>query len=261
MVADEGFNLFGEELFLSQTVSGVSFIKNADGSIQIITGLTPSSNIRINIGRLTLKAGVTYYISDLIDGTSSNNYAIGELFARRVSDSQWVMGTSNTPNNPNHYTPSEDVDVYVGIAINSGLTVNRTVYPMLKNVDISVPYVKHAKSNYDLTKYVEKTEKDSFVIPAGTRLYGISNYDGNYLDVDYMLPFTVPSRATGITYTTINIHTCRGAGEQISISGATISLSVLKPNVVRIVLSKTAAFLKPMQMYCIVLGSDITVTI
>lgn len=142
-------------------ISGVTFTVNSDKSITC-SDATATGNIRFDVGTATLKAGKSYRINDLKNGTA--NVAEDGPFgvAVRLPGSTWIMNTASTPGaQPTIYSPTTDTEVEIIVYINSGYNANRTFYPMLTCATYTGPYVPPAKTNKELT---EELEEDSVVV-------------------------------------------------------------------------------------------------
>ena len=133
-------------------INGVTFTVNSDKSITC-SDATATDKIRFIVGTATLKAGKSYRISDLKNGTA--NAAEDGAFgvAVRLPGSTWLMDTANTPEaQPTIYSPTTDTKVEIIVYINSGYNANRTFYPMLTCATYTGPYVPPAKTNQQLTE-------------------------------------------------------------------------------------------------------------
>ena len=132
-------------------INGVTFTVNSDKSITC-SNATATDSIRFVVGTSTLKAGKSYRINDLKNGTP--NAAEDGPFgvAVRVPSGTWLMNTASTPGaQPTIYTPTIDTKVEIIVYINSGFNANRTFYPMLTCATYTGPYAPPAKTNKELT--------------------------------------------------------------------------------------------------------------
>lgn len=150
--AESGAVNFAPNNISSQVLNGVTFTVNSDGSVTASNN-SASANIRLVLGTIILKAGVTYRINDNQNGTYSEIATHG-CFVRRKSDSYWLLSTANN-NIPSILTPTTDEEVEIGIFINSGNNANRTIYPMLCLDSYKGTYVPYAKTNAELTEGVD----------------------------------------------------------------------------------------------------------
>lgn len=139
----------------NKTTLGVTFTVGDDGAIT--ASGTATGNIRINIGTVWLKKGITYRITDTSDLSESDQ---NQQLIVRTSGGTWIMASSNTGDTPNKHTPSNDFSAVVTIAITSGQTVSKTFYPMVSVVSYTGPYVPYAKSNKELTEDVADLVSD-----------------------------------------------------------------------------------------------------
>lgn len=106
----------------SNTVSGVTFTVNDDGSVGV-SG-TASTTIYFHINTFTCLAGKTYRLTGCPSGGSINGYYL----YYKYTDTAYANDISNGIN----FTPSADITNAVIISVKSGTTVNTTFYPMLR---------------------------------------------------------------------------------------------------------------------------------
>lgn len=137
----------------NQSALGIDFTVGENGAIT--ASGTATGNIRIDIGTVWLKKGITYRITDTSDLSESDQ---NQQLIVRTSGGTWIMASSNTGDTPNKHTPSNDFRAVVTIAITSGQTVSKTFYPMVSIVSYTGPYVPYAMTNRELTEDVTSQE-------------------------------------------------------------------------------------------------------
>ena len=95
---------------------GVKFTTNADGSVTVTGTATDSAFCRL--ASVNLTAGTQYVLTG---GTSDIT----------LSFRNHAMGVVYSPSDV-EYVPDENVTVYVAIRVGAGVTVNETIYPMVR---------------------------------------------------------------------------------------------------------------------------------
>lgn len=129
----------------SQTVGGVTFTVNADGSVT--ANGTATELVLFSIGRYSLVAGNTYALSGCPSGGGDTSYV---LQYRRDDNTELLdTGEGVTYKSNNGQTNS-----LCRIIIQNGVTVsNLTFYPMIRDARIKDPtYVPYAMTNRELTE-------------------------------------------------------------------------------------------------------------
>ena len=117
-----GKNLL-ENTATDKTINGVKFTVNGDKSVTVKN--TATEVAVFTIGNITLQSGITY----VCDSSVSD---IG--FSLRTHGGGTVIHNFAEAN---EFTPTEDVTCDVCIRVGSGVTVNNTVYPMIRHAHIT----------------------------------------------------------------------------------------------------------------------------
>lgn len=136
---------------VTQTVNGVTFTIDPDTGKVTASNNAASANIRLVLATMTLKAGVTYKLSDTKDGKATR--IVNDTLAIRLPGSTWLAATDGIYSVL--YTPSVDTEVQLIRSVNSGLTPYSECYPMITPMlEYSGPFVPYAKTNKQLTEDV-----------------------------------------------------------------------------------------------------------
>lgn len=119
-------DIYNKNLFVSTvttySVNGITIDQNEDGSFHVY-GTTTSLAIP-RVSNITLKAGKTYVLSG---GT--------ELAQVTVRDSGASMNFATSHGDSKSFSVSEDISVSIYIRVESGITLDTVVYPMLQLAD------------------------------------------------------------------------------------------------------------------------------
>ena len=127
----------------SQTVNGLTFTVNEDGSITV-TGTATKTTIFV-IGYISVKAGIDYICNS---GTDLLRYSF------RLENGNTVVHDFSTNN---AYTPDSDNRYTVCIRVGNGKTVNETSYPMISLVsETDATYEPYYEGLKELTDRAEK---------------------------------------------------------------------------------------------------------
>ena len=135
----EGKNLL-ENTLTSQTISGVTFTKNSDGTIT--ANGTANANIYLNLNtEVTLNAG-TYILSGCPSGGSSSTYT---LYENSVGYNKFDYGSGLD------ITLTETKTFRVSLAIYSGTSVNNLVFkPMIEKGSQATTYEAYKGQTYEV---------------------------------------------------------------------------------------------------------------
>lgn len=185
------------------TIAGLTFIRNADGSITLNGTNSTGSDVFIKIGVFNYEAGKEYVM-----GYSCIEYGnVNKAYAYSSDD---YLASSYDPVRTHTYSSSGSAYVYIRVASDYQF-VNATIYPMIcikAKYDISPNYESHALPNYDLTKaiieQVDGGAKNHVNYNNTLKLSGSStvieaNSDTSFTIIDtttgstrfYYIPFTV----------------------------------------------------------------------
>lgn len=242
VLAENGAVNLAPNNMVNSTSLGVTFTVNSNGSIT--ASGTATGNIRIDIGKLTLKKGVTYKISDLISGKPSKIAGI-LIYARNASTFQWIMDTYGSGGPPTELTPSADLEVLVGIGINNGLSVDKTFYPMIADANYFGPYVPYAMTNKELTDDVTRLDRDAVKIVAdgiidvnSSRSFTCTDYEGYRLsiysigstNIGMVVLFGKHPSVSDIRYSIFNCEDRNPNAPQVSVSGSTLTITTTSLN-------------------------------
>ena len=137
----------------TQTINGVTFTVNDDGTIEV-SG-TATANANLNIGSVNVKAGTRYTISDGI-GTLEHDDKAGAMYATSnpaQGEAVWYWRTDyiGAPVDRRTAIANYDAVVTVYIRIPSGATVDYKFKPMFTIASYNGDYKPYAKSNKELT--------------------------------------------------------------------------------------------------------------
>ena len=117
----------------TETINGVTFTVNSDGSVNV-SG-TATANAEYDIGRdlLTLPAG-TYYASS--HATTSNvTYTVYKV----------VSGTASVVSNGvGSFTLTEDTSIFVRLSVTNGNTASGTAFPMIESGSAETDYAPYS---------------------------------------------------------------------------------------------------------------------
>ena len=133
------------------TINDVEFVIDSEG--KVTANGTASANIRFDMAEVTLKAGRTYqlYEPSSLQARRPLNPESCRCYARNKSSGVWVLQNNGWRDS---YTPSSDVVVSVGIAMQSGNQVTDEVFaPMLvlDGTDVGDTFYPYAMTNRELT--------------------------------------------------------------------------------------------------------------
>lgn len=132
--------------FSSNTVSGVTFKANSDGSISI-SG-TASTNASKTIKRITDLPNGTYYLTGTKGGVSVYlQFWNGGTWVKEV----WVNGPFTVD-----YSNYNAIDVVVYVA--SGTSVNTTIYPMINPGSTALPFAPYKSDTRAIPSEVQALE-------------------------------------------------------------------------------------------------------
>lgn len=156
----------------SQTINGVTFTVNADGSISC-SG-TSTAELWWNLSVQTpLDTTKEYILSGCPSGgDESSTYSLGASDGNTLWRFDEGSGIS--------FTPTGASNTYITIHIKNGINMTGKVFkPMLRLATIEDDtYVPYAKSNRELTENVEELEKNfanRFILTPRTKYYGVGN--------------------------------------------------------------------------------------
>ena len=165
---------------ITQTINGVTFTVNDDGTIDV-SG-TATANANLVIGSFNVKAGTQYTISDGI-GTLEHDDVAGVMYATSVpaqGEAAWYWRTDyiGAPVDRRTAIANYDAVVTATIRIPSGATVNYKFKPMFTLASYNEEYVPYAKSNRELTEEltVKSGEITRLVSFSAVTSYGIRKY-------------------------------------------------------------------------------------
>lgn len=249
VLAENGAVNLAPNNMVNSTSLGVTFTVNSNGSIT--ASGTATGNIRIDIGKFTLKAGVKYKISDLANGQPS--LTPGDLiYARRASDFKWIMDTYGSGGQPTELTPAADLEVLVGIGIDNGLSVDKTFYPMIADANYFGPYVPYAKTNKELTEDVKELTEDvsridgevikivdsGFIDANSSHSFNCTNHRGYRLsiysiggnNIGMIALFGKHPSVSDVRYSVFNCDNREAYAPQISVSGSTLTITTTRLN-------------------------------
>lgn len=151
-ITNGAVNLAKPKLAGTTTVSDVEFVVDSEG--KVTANGTASANIRFDMAEVTLKAGRTYKICEpsSLQARRPLNPETYRCYARIKSSGVWVLQNNGWKGS---YTPTEDVVVSVGIAMQSGNQVTDEIFaPMLvlDGTDVGDTFYPYAMTNRELTK-------------------------------------------------------------------------------------------------------------
>lgn len=137
------------------TVSNVEFVIDSEG--KVTANGTASANIRFDMAEVTLKAGKTYKICEPSSLQARRPFfpETYRCYARIKSSGVWILQNNGWKGN---YTPTEDVVVSVGIAMQSGNEVTDEIFaPMLvlDGIDVGDTFYPYAMTNRELTEKID----------------------------------------------------------------------------------------------------------
>ena len=122
----------------SHTNNGVDVLINSDKSVALNGKATSTIQLRV-WENMPLKKGVAY---KLTGGLSS------DVMMRFIKKDLSEVYASDTGNGV-VYSPSEDMEVLIDIRIANGVSVNTTVYPMIRKAEITDgTYVQYSKQSH-----------------------------------------------------------------------------------------------------------------
>ena len=150
----------------SQTISGVTFTINSDGSVTC-NGTASSNTVFRNINlSLYLKANTDYILSGCSDGTYSDSYRVdlrdtAATVLKDVNNSEIICYSQERK-----FSVPADITALYAIRIVSGYTCsNLTFYPMIRKADIEddtyEPYIEPTTTNIYLDEPIEENESKS----------------------------------------------------------------------------------------------------
>ena len=128
------------------TLQGITFTVNDDKTVRAVG--TAESGFGAQVGTASLKAGITYKITDTINGVAGE----ATNFVAAISNGSIIFASCDTETYPATYTALTDMEVLVQIIFLPGTSVNKIYFPSI--IDTSVDpggYVVPAKSNLQLT--------------------------------------------------------------------------------------------------------------
>ena len=148
------------------TVSGVTFTKNADGSISI-SG-TATADIYQTVADVSLKAG-KYVLNGAPSGSSSSTSTIYATVLPNFAPTYIDNG------NGVEFTLANDSGVRVNIVVANGQTVNKTFYPMIRDARIAdATYEPYAMTNQAITDNIH----GKYIIESGDVVIANISADG-----------------------------------------------------------------------------------
>ena len=147
----------------SQTIGGVTFTVNSDGSVTC-NGTASSNTVFRNINlSLYLKANTDYILSGCSDGTYSDSYRVdlrdtAATVLKDVNNSEIICYSQERK-----FSVPADITALYAIRIVSGYTCsNLTFYPMIRKADIEddtyEPYIEPTTTNIYLDEPIEENE-------------------------------------------------------------------------------------------------------
>ena len=151
-VPNGAINLAKPSLVGTTTVSNVEFVIDSEG--KVTANGTASANIRFDMAEVTLKAGMTYKICEPSSLQARRPFSPESYrcYARIKSSGVWVLQNNGWKGS---YTPTADVVVSVGVAMQSGNQVTDEIFaPMLvlDGTDVGDTFYPYAMTNRELTE-------------------------------------------------------------------------------------------------------------
>lgn len=137
----------------TQTINGVTFTVNKDKSVTLSGTATADTNYYFytTSNYLTLKKG-NYTLSGVKGGSTT-------LYRMLIYKTDWTfigqdIGYGLT------FTLEEDVNVFIYIWVQKGITVKTTVYPQLERGTVATPYVPYHSLELKVTNGLEETDEN-----------------------------------------------------------------------------------------------------
>lgn len=144
---------------ISQTINGVTFTVNADGSVKVNGTATGDTTIRLVDTRnqnKSLYKGQRVILSKGLNAMVANtniwfNCYDGNTFLRTLGSAQGILTSESDPFTVDY---SDYDGISIGITISNGITVSNIIfYPMLRlATDTGSTYQPYAETNYTLTQ-------------------------------------------------------------------------------------------------------------
>ena len=135
-VGERTKNLLDNQMLAEVRRRGVTYTKNADGSVKMFGTASPSVSFCILMGD-----GAA---TDRLDGFATPIFKAGEqiIFSTGATELLQIRFTDGTYGNYQDTEPYVPITVrkdigLVYIQVNNGVTVNKTIYPMIRRADIS----------------------------------------------------------------------------------------------------------------------------
>ena len=138
---------------VSQTIAGVTFTKNSNGSITI--NGTATTDIGFTVARIgDLGLSGNCILSGCTDGDKTTSYAL--MITNEVNSEEAQETSEITVNMATYSSPTYPTSA-VYIFVKNGATVsNKTIYPMLRlATDADATYQPYALTNQQITPYVQ----------------------------------------------------------------------------------------------------------
>lgn len=131
---------------LSQTINGVTFTKNADGSITVNGTNSDANQFGVKLGKATLKAG-TYKLSGCPSGQS---YSTCWIYSYNATDGTNLVDDTGSGA---EFTLNATKEIEFSIFVAASATIsNLTFYPMLRlATDAGSTYQPYSMTNQELT--------------------------------------------------------------------------------------------------------------
>lgn len=154
-----GKNLLTNTNGTTQTINGLTFTKNSDGTVKVNGTSTANTNYYIdgNENNWTTATSGTYYLSDSTPSPTSTTYFLF-MDARHLDDSAWDEKYLQTSGQKTR-TISDGFKFRGRIVVRSGITMNNIVFkPMLEKSSTATsyePYTNGASPNPDYPQNIE----------------------------------------------------------------------------------------------------------
>lgn len=143
---------------VSQTINGVTFTKNADGSVTVNGTNSDANQFGVKLGKATLKAG-TYKLSGCPSGQS---YSTCWIYSYNATDGTNLVDDTGSGA---EFTLNATKEIEISIFVAASATIsNLTFYPMLRlATDANSDYEPYAMTNRELTPYVQVINNRNFL--------------------------------------------------------------------------------------------------
>lgn len=135
-VGERTKNLLDNQMLAEVNRNGVKYTKNADGSVKMFGTASPSVSFCILMGDGATTDSIGGYATPIFKAGEQIIFSTGttELLRIRFTDGSYSNASDITPNVP--ITVRKDIGL-VYAQVNNGVTINKTIYPMIRRADIS----------------------------------------------------------------------------------------------------------------------------